>query len=154
MLGKNALDYPGLVQLIEARGHATGNHGFNHRNGWLTSTGAYLENARKAAEVVPGSNLFRPPYGRITPCQVNALRKTGMNVIMWSVLSPDYARITNPDTVLKKIISQTTDGSIVVFHDSQTAARNCLTLLPAFLEHFSKLGFTFDAIEVTRANKH
>jgi peptidoglycan/xylan/chitin deacetylase (PgdA/CDA1 family) len=34
--GRNAELYPRLVQQIRAAGHITGNHGFDHLNGWKT----------------------------------------------------------------------------------------------------------------------
>ena len=42
------------------------NHTYNHLSGWCTDNAAYFENVRKGA-LVSGSNLFRPPYGRLKP---------------------------------------------------------------------------------------
>jgi len=145
LLGKKAYNHPELVQDIVAHGHNLGNHGWDHIDGWLTRTSTYIKNAEKGRAVIPG-NLFRPPFGRITPCQIQALRKKDMEVIMWSVLAPDYAHNSDLTTTLSRVVSKTGDGSIVVFHDSEKARKNCLALLPAFLDHFSGLGFSFEAI--------
>ncbi len=145
LMGKNAFKYPELVRQIASDGHAIGNHGWHHVNGWLTGTAKYLENIQKANQVISG-NLFRPPYGRITPAQIQVLKNQGINIIMWSVLVPDYANLPDLKSTLKKTISQTTDGSIVVFHDNPKAAKNCLALLPGFLNHFINLGFSFEII--------
>lgn len=146
LTGENAFNYPELVSQIITGGHAIGNHGWHHVNGWFTSTVKYLENTQKANQVIPGK-LFRPPYGRITPAQIQVLKNQGIHIIMWSVLVPDYAVMPNQNSWLKKIISQTTDGGIVVFHDNPKAAKNCLSLLPGFLNHFLTLGYSFEIIQ-------
>ena len=65
---------------------------------------------------------------------------------MWSVLTVDYDKTLSPEKVLKNGIDHTTDGSIVIFHDSLKAADNLFFALPRFLEHFSEKGYTFECI--------
>jgi peptidoglycan/xylan/chitin deacetylase (PgdA/CDA1 family) len=74
-LGKNAEQYPDLLKKIREKGHAIGNHGYKHINGWRTIDKTYIENVEKGKSILQ-SNLFRPPYGKITISQFLKLRKS------------------------------------------------------------------------------
>ncbi|MDY0103711.1 MAG: polysaccharide deacetylase family protein [Lentimicrobium sp.] len=143
-VGDNVEKYPDIYQQILDSGHATGNHTFHHLNGWKTSVEDYVKDINKCESLV-NSNLFRPPYGRIRPSTIKHLRND-YRIVMWSVLTGDYDKMLAPDKVLENAIGHTTDGSIVVFHDSLKAADRLYYALPRFLEHFSQKGFTFSTI--------
>lgn len=145
VLGKNASEYPELVERTKKDGHAIGSHGWDHLNGWKTSRKGYLENAGRFPFPME-EPLFRPPYGRMTPAQARALKKRGYRIIMWSVLSRDYDPRLDRQKAFRKITSLSRNGSILVFHDSNKAAPNCLDLLPKVLSHFSQKGFAFETL--------
>jgi peptidoglycan-N-acetylglucosamine deacetylase len=145
LCGRKVMDEPDLVKMILNKGHATGNHTFSHLNGMCTATKTYLQNIEACSHIV-SSKLFRPPYGKIRPRQVMQLKKSGYKVIMWTVLSCDFNQHLDPAECLRQSIRYTTDGSIIVFHDSVKAATNMLYVLPKYLAHFSQLGYTFAAI--------
>ncbi|MFY9463483.1 MAG: polysaccharide deacetylase family protein [Sediminibacterium sp.] len=63
-IGKNVRMYPAIYQRILDEGHTVGNHTEHHINGWKNTDAVYFSEIHQAAEVI-GSNLFRPPYGRI-----------------------------------------------------------------------------------------
>lgn len=139
-VGENAQKFPEILQLIEEKGHKTGNHTFNHLKGWGKSDEDYIKNVKKASANLPG-NLFRPPYGRIRPSQAKKLRQLGYNIIMWSLLSCDYDPKLNREKSLNKLMKHTKNGSIVVFHDSEKAFDNLKFLLPAYLKFLKNNGF-------------
>lgn len=149
LIGKNAEAHPDLVNALLAKNHAVGSHGWEHINGWRTKTKAFVRNAERFPADI-STSLFRPPYGRILPWQAKTLQSKGFQIIMWSLLSRDYAALPDLDAALEKIIRLTADGSIVVFHDSAKAKKNCLYLLPRFLDHFYKQGFSFVALPMTQ----
>ncbi len=142
-IGKNVEAYPDVYQRIISEGHSVGNHTQNHLNGWSNGDDVYLENIRQAATHI-SSSLFRPPYGRI---RLSQLRKmSGYKVIMWSVLSGDFDISIDGARCLTNVLRYTSDGSVVVFHDSEKAAVRMRYALPEVLETFSGKGFRFDAI--------
>lgn len=149
LIGEKAEAHPSLVNAILSKNHAVGSHGWEHIDGWRTKTKTFIKNAERFPADI-NTSLFRPPYGRIFPWQAIALQKKGFQVIMWSMLSRDYEALPDLDATLKKIIKLTGDGSIVVFHDSAKAEKNCLYLLPRFLDHFNKQGFLFVALPMTQ----
>jgi len=97
-IGKNVVDNPVIYRQIIEEGHTVGNHTFHHVNGWKTANKKYTADVFEAAKYID-SNLFRPPYGRISRFQAKVLmqenrRQTmvtkGFKIIMWSVLSGDF----------------------------------------------------------------
>jgi peptidoglycan/xylan/chitin deacetylase (PgdA/CDA1 family) len=95
---------------------------------------------------IPKSQLFRPPYGRITKSQIKAL--SNYSIIMWDVLTADYQRSVSPAACLNNSIATTRQGSIVVFHDSIKAEKNLTYALPRYIDHFLEKGYTFNVIKV------
>ncbi|MBW6490055.1 MAG: polysaccharide deacetylase family protein [Lentimicrobium sp.] len=143
-VGDNVAKYPEVHQLLLDAGHSTGNHTFHHLNGWKKTLEEYLADIKKCNQLV-SSKLFRPPYGRIRPSFIKYI-SNDYRIVMWSVLTGDYDKTLTPAQVLKNATENTTDGSIVVFHDSQKAAANLFYALPEFLEHFTLKGYRFSVI--------
>src|SRR5688572_19489846 len=85
-IGDNVRKHPHVFKKIVDAGHAIGNHTYNHISGWKTSTPEYVSNIEKFDSQLSTvdcklSTLFRPPYGRITRSQINALQH--YKIIMW-----------------------------------------------------------------------
>lgn len=146
-IGKNVKEYPQIYRRILLDGHRTGNHTQNHLNGWKTDDAKYLDNIHEAAQLID-SNLFRPPYGRIRKFQARLLEGSprAYRIIMWDVLSADFDRSLTGERCARNVIRYAQPGSIVVFHDSEKAFDRLRRALPAVLEHFSGLGYRFEAI--------
>ncbi|SKB46576.1 polysaccharide deacetylase family protein [Dyadobacter psychrophilus] len=145
-IGNNVQKHPEIYQKLLDNNHAIGNHTFNHMNGWKTDDGLYLENIKQCdAELNLPTKLFRPPYGRIKKSQARVVKKE-RQIIMWDVLSGDFSKEITQEICLRKSIQHARPGSIVLFHDSIKAATNMQYALPRFLEHFSNLGFSFEAM--------
>ena len=145
-IGENVKKYPEVYASIISNGHKVGNHTHRHLNGWKTLKRRYLEDIRKASELID-SKLFRPPYGRITPAQLRAVKRKGMQPVMWSVLSGDFDKKLSPEKCAQNVIQNAGPGSVIVFHDSDKASDRMLYALPKVLEHFSALGYVFKGLE-------
>jgi len=63
------------------------------------------------------------------------------------VLSFDWNHAVTKEKCLENVVTKTTPGSIIVFHDSVKASRNMQYTLPKVLAHFSKKGYTFKALD-------
>lgn len=144
-VGDNVQRYPEVYESILQRGHLTGNHTFNHLNGWKTPLNEYYDNVNLCRKHVD-SPWFRPPYGRITPSQIQALKKE-YTIVMWSVLSYDFDPETTPEQCVDYVLNHATDGSIIVFHDSAKAAEKVLFALPKVLEYYYSKGYAFSRLD-------
>ena len=151
-IGKNVVAYPEIYKRILNEGHSVGNHTHNHLNGWKTPDQEYIKNIGEARRYID-SNLFRPPYGRITKFQVRLLtaaenlkQKTVFKIIMWDVLSGDFDIASTADKCVKNVTSNAKAGSVVVFHDSEKAMPRMQKALEKSLKYFSEKGFSFNAI--------
>ena len=143
-IGDNVRRYPDIFEQVKQDDHAIGNHTYNHLKGWSTPDETYLDNFLKADALV-GSNLFRPPYGRMKRSQVKLLKhaKPGLEIIMWDVLSADFDAGITPERCLKNVLNNTENGSIVLFHDSLKARDRMEYALPQALEYWCKEGYEF-----------
>ena len=147
-IGKNVQLYPEIYDAILAAGHVVGNHTQNHMNGWKNTTENYITDIQEATKVMD-SNLFRPPYGRISFSQIKALRldpALPQQIMMWDVLSGDFDTTITGEQCANNVIQYAGPGSIVVFHDSAKAMDRLRIALPKVLAHFSKLGYQFKAL--------
>lgn len=143
-VGKNLEKYPELKQQYIKDGHLLGNHTENHNHGWLTSCEEYIASVKAFSEHT-SSELFRPPYGKITPAQYRRVKQK-YTVVFWDVLSRDYDKAVSPEECLAYSL-QADKGSIVVFHENIKAQKNLEYALPKFLEHYSTQGYVFKTLK-------
>ncbi len=150
-VGANMAKHPGILEDVLNEGHRVGNHTENHLDGWRCSKSEYLENVQICQERIDGLDqtqakpLMRPPYGRIKLGQAQSLLTTH-EVVMWDVLSGDFAPNVSPIRCLQKTQSLVKQGSIVVFHDSLKTINKLNFVLPKMLRYFSEQGFTFKVL--------
>ena len=151
-IGDNVRKYPEIVQKILSKQHSVGNHTYSHLKGWKTPTKAYISNTEacrmklNSQFTIQNSQIFRPPYGKITPWQSFKLRKLGYKIIMWDVLSKDYDTSISAEKCYENVIQNVSSGSIVVFHDSNKAKENMFNSLEKTIETLKIKGFNFEKI--------
>lgn len=143
-VGENVGRFPELYQELLGRGHRTGNHTFHHLKGWKTPWKRYVADVYRAEQAI-GSDLFRPPYGKITYRQMHHVKKD-FNIVMWSLLSLDYDPAFSAGQCLEIVNNNTSPGEIVVFHDNIKAQEKLRYLLPRYLETLSERGFRFGVL--------
>ena len=146
-IGDNILKHPGVFTRLVKEGHSIGNHTFNHLKGWKTDNETYLKNF-VSCQKLTGTNLFRPPYGRIKKSQITALRslQPELQIIMWDVLSGDFDLSLAPEQCYQNVIRHTTNGSIIVFHDSLKAFDRLKYALPKVLAYMMAQGYQFKTL--------
>ncbi|QPH39058.1 polysaccharide deacetylase family protein [Pedobacter endophyticus] len=159
-IGDNIKKHPDVFERVKNDKHAIGNHTFNHLKGWKTDDETYIQNTLKCQELTQ-TNLFRPPYGRIKKSQVRSLKSlvygpepdsrlktiaSGLNIVMWDVLSGDFDTNLSPEKCYRNVIKHAENGSIIVFHDSLKAFDRLEYALPRVLKHFADKGFVFSSL--------
>jgi len=141
LIGEQVVKYPELTKKIIEDGHVIGNHSYSHLNGLLISNKTYYNDIDRAQKIV-NSNIFRPPYGKISPIQLRTL-KIKYKIIMWDVLSWDFKKNISSEKIYNNVINNTKKGSIIVFHNNiksyQTIKRNLEKILVKLKEE----GYSF-----------
>ena len=146
VLGKNVEMYPDLYQKILDEGHKIGNHTYSHQKGWGMPLEKYIEDV-DFADTILHTNLFRPPYARVTPSQMRAVGQR-YKIIMWNILSRDYTSTISPEECSRGVVKHIEAGSIIAFHDSEKSFRNMSYALPKGLQRVQELGLKCKIIEL------
>jgi peptidoglycan/xylan/chitin deacetylase (PgdA/CDA1 family) len=144
-IGDNVRKHPAVFKRLQADGHSIGNHTFNHLKGWKTEKTTYVDNTLKCESYFK-TKLFRPPYGRIKKAQAEELSRANYKIVMWDVLAGDWSAKISAADCLKASIKNSSDGTIIVFHDSLKAEEKLRYVLPKFLQHFHNLGYCFKSL--------
>ena len=150
-IGDNIRKNPTIYQRILNEGHQTGNHTFNHLNGWKTKTIEYIENFKLCETEqlklnAEHSLLFRPPYGKMTLSQSKKIQELGYKIVMWDVLSFDFKSTITAEKCKENVLNNTSAGSIIVFHDSLKAEKTLKKVLPEVIQGLKNRGFQFDVL--------
>jgi len=152
-IGDNVSKHPEVFQQVIAEGHTIGNHTFHHLNGRKTKFKNYLEDVAEAAKILNEagsardransefSNIFRPPFGKMTTKQAKSIQEQGYKIIMWDVLSADFDTSISEEKCLQNVLKNIETGSIVVFHDSLKAKNKLRHALPKVLDFIAEKGW-------------
>jgi len=138
-VGENIERHPDVMQELFEAGHRIGNHSYAHESGWSTANLSYLKSFLRCQALTEAS-CFRPPYGRITKSQADALAAR-TEIIMWDVLSADFDTKKTPEDCFEQLLVNTRPGAIVVFHDSDRAAPRMLPILEPYLRWLKEEGY-------------
>ena len=146
VLGKNVELYPDLYQMILDRGHKIGNHTYSHQKGWELPLDRYIEDVDLAGDMLH-TELFRPPYARVTRKQLKVIAQR-YHIVMWNVLSRDYNVHLTPKMCLRETIKGLRGGDIISMHDSAKSFKNTSYILPALLRKARAKGLKCKIIEL------
>lgn len=156
VVGQNVEYYPELVQRIKAEGHVLGNHSYSHKAFVELKPGAYEKEvaaAQKTIERVAGvkPKLFRPPFGRKTPWELDYVRKKGLITVTWTVSAND-PHASSPQVIAQRIIQRTHPGAIILLHDGNENRHNAdrtktVAALPQIIEALQAQGYNFVTVD-------
>ncbi len=143
-IGKNAELYPNILMKTIENGHRIGNHTFSHYNAWKTKSATYLEDVEHCSKIID-TDLFRPPYGKITPVLIKKLEDK-FQIILWDIISYDFDATISTEQCYNNVIDNLENGSIIVFHDSEKAIKNLRVVLPKVLEYLHSNGYKMNVL--------
>ena len=143
-IGENVQKHSEIFEAVKAGGHTIGNHTFNHLRGWNTADDLYLQNVEQCNQLV-NAKLFRPPYGRAKKSQLAVLKKQ-YEVVMWDILSGDFDPELSPQQCYQNVVGKSSNGSIVVFHDSLKAWPRLENVLPKAFQYWQDRGYVFKSL--------
>ena len=150
LIGKNAEQYPNILQRIVDEGHIVGNHSWTHTAGFPTKSYADVENEiRMTTDLICKITdrkpaFFRPPFGVTNPRIGRAVRKSGMKCIGWNIRSLDTVEKRTREAVMDRIASQMKPGSVLLLHDR---CKDSDKLLQMILQHIDEKGYKVLTLE-------
>ena len=165
MIGENAENNIPLVKRIYDDGYEIGNHTFTHPNlAQVPIERADLEllSTRRLIECITGHStvLFRPPYNAdAEPSTLDemipvALGKTENYYTIGESIDPqDWQKGVKADSIVKRVIDQTANGSIILLHDAGGDRSETVKALPAIIHYYKSKGYTFTTVSALMGKK-
>ncbi|MDG5788073.1 polysaccharide deacetylase family sporulation protein PdaB [Evansella sp. AB-P1] len=141
--------HPEIVERILEDGHELGNHGYEHDHYTKWDDEKIKSDIQKSNRIITEvSNetpkYLRPPNGTFDERVLNIAADLNYDVIHWSINSEDWK---NPgvDTIVENVISEVTNGDIVLMHASDSA-KQTNEALPEIIDQLKSSGFNFNTI--------
>jgi peptidoglycan/xylan/chitin deacetylase (PgdA/CDA1 family) len=143
--GFRAEKLPELVQLVDDRGHAIGNHSWDHLDLKKQSeqiVDQQIESVQQLVQDIIGETpvFFRPPFGSGNEYVKAKVKAEGMLYMTWSNGSRDWEKkYQQPDKLIESVMSQLHPGSNILMHELPWTTEALDSLLSAI----SEAGYTF-----------
>ncbi|MEA5060193.1 MAG: polysaccharide deacetylase family protein [Candidatus Pelethousia sp.] len=135
--GKQAAQYPELVQRAYGLGCQIGNHTYNHKD--LTALNdqdalGQIESVNSLVAELTGEGcaLVRPPHGRGWRDE-RVLNLVPYPLILWSIDTNDWSTL-NPEKTIFAVLDSVKDGDIVLMHDVYSETADAVeTIIPELI---------------------
>lgn len=160
-LGKNVKGNEAIILELERDGHTIGSHGFDHVNAWRTRPSQIemdLEKGLAALSAVVSQPVRwqRPPFGCVTPWNLQFGIKNGLTTILWNINPLDYHRKSDFQLVLNRILKKMeaqrasrvlpARPPVILLHENGPAWNRFDESMPRFLDDLGTLSVTFEAL--------
>lgn len=150
-IGRNVDAHPQVAKRMAAAGHLLGNHTYRHAwwTNFLRRRGLVDEMVRTQEAIVKAVGVtpmyMRPPMGLTNPHYGGALRESGLTLVGWDVRSLDTVLSTK--AVIKRILSRTHDGSIILLHDGGASPERIVEIVSTVIGELRGRGFGFERLD-------
>lgn len=152
MIGQNIDRHMDVVYRAIQSGHEIANHSWSHLRPTSISVQELINEAEKTrarlVEMGIDTHIFRPPYGLITPRQMEALKALGYRAVIWSIDSMDWYT-SNPQEIAQCVISNVHPGAIILMHcaGGRDNRSGTIEALPMIISALKREGYEFVTIQ-------
>ncbi|WP_109207963.1 polysaccharide deacetylase family protein [Moorella sp. Hama-1] len=142
MVGSQAAAHPDLVKAVLAGNNEVASHSWRHANLGKVSREAARDDLNQAATALAGITgqpvkYFRPPYGAMGPNLLAAAGDLHERTVTWSVDPRDWSN-PGPSAVIKRVLANVHDGSIILLHEAHPGT---LIALPELIKDLRERGY-------------
>ena len=121
LIGQFVQEKPAIARAVAEAGHALGNHTWSHPNLIFCSQAEVrreIEQADRAIYDATGlqPRLFRPPFGARRPATLRAVRRLGLEPVMWNVTCYDW-KARSAQEIAGHAQRQVGGGNVILLHD-------------------------------------
>ena len=155
VLGRFVQQKPQIVRALAAAGHVIANHSWDHPRLIFASNSELRRQVEQTQSAIFDAcgltpSLFRPPYGGRRPGTLSAVRKLGLEPIMWNVTCYDW-KATSADKVVAHAQRQIRGGDVILMHDGDQARmgadrRHSVEATQRLISHYKAQGYGFVTI--------
>jgi peptidoglycan-N-acetylglucosamine deacetylase len=148
--GEQVARYPSLVREVADAGHEIGVHGYRHRMRYQWGAKHVGDDTRRALDVIGeprggAPRLYRPPHGAFSLAGIRAIRKLGLEPLLWSRWGRDWEPWATPGGIAARVTSGLRAGDVLLLHDadhysSRGSWRRMVEALPLILERVEAAG--------------
>lgn len=137
ILGSKAESEPEILQRMVLEGNEIGNHTFSHKQLTTLSKERIEEEITHTQESIfkvtnKYPQIIRPPYGSKNDLVFQCA--DDKKIVTWTIDTEDW-RSKNAETVVKKVLNEVEDGSIILMHDMYAStAEAAVILIPELQE--------------------
>ncbi len=123
VVGRAVLRHPEIVRRMVRDGDEIGNHTQTHAHlNFLLSQAAIageIDAAQSAIAAVTGTapRYLRPPFGARDYAAMDAARRRGLRVVMWTAMLGDEPAAAGSEELARALLEHVRDGAIIVMHD-------------------------------------
>lgn len=123
VVGRAVGNQRNLLHRMLRDGDEIGNHTETHAHlNFLLSgraIGREIDTAQAAILRATGrpARYLRPPFGALDYAAIDAARRRGLGVVMWTAMLGDEPATTSREHLARALLSQVHDGAIIVMHD-------------------------------------
>lgn len=144
VLGQRVEEYPGITKQLHEAGHEVVNHTFTHKQLTRLDEAAVRSELSRTNDLItaitgiPVTHM-RPPYGARNARVDAVIRDLGMKSVLWDIDTEDW-RKRSAAQMTANILRNTSDGSIILFHDRYQSS---LDATAAVIDTLRERGYTF-----------
>jgi peptidoglycan/xylan/chitin deacetylase (PgdA/CDA1 family) len=143
-----------IAKAVFERGHWIGLHGYEHHSFPLLNSTQIKESLEKTQAAIysacglPPEKIrdIRPPNGLFTPNILYLLHKWNYRPVMWSVVPEDWVR-PGVETVVKRVVKQVHNGSIIVLHDGYCGGQDVAETTQYLILELLQKGYQFVTVD-------
>lgn len=156
VVGKNAVNWPELVEREQREGHLIGNHTWDHSPLLFASRGEINRELRLNELALKKLNVgmskfFRPPYGATSDNVLSAAVTDGYQIVLWS--NELHEKKFSPEDDARFVAASVKPGAIILAHDGGLDHSKGLATLPSLIKRLKYRGFKFVLLNRLPFNK-
>ncbi len=147
MIGQNAELYPDVAKRVAESGHEIGNHTYSHAYLKGASHDTLMMEIEMCEDILYTTvgkvpHILRPPGGLYDTDVIEAARRCGDIVVLWSVDTRDWDHEETSE-IVDTVMENVRDGAIILMHDFVSGTSHTAEALEIIIPLLRSQGYRF-----------